>query len=98
MWDCWNTKVQRYDHPVSTFNEYMTWAVFSLYLKDHFSAAVFEKRNEAEAAFMATRRGFKKFKEFNAELLELYLHRKENERVYDLHSPMVQWANEQNCR
>lgn len=96
--DCWNTKVQRYETPMATFNEYMTWAVFTLYLYDNFAADVFKKRNDAEAEFMASERGFKKFREFNSKLLEFYKNRKQEETIYDLHKPMIDWVRQQSCK
>jgi hypothetical protein len=95
--ECWNTRVQGYNSFYETFNEYMTWAIFTLYLEQNFDAALVEKRNDAEAAFMVSRRGFNRFKEFNNKLREVYKNKKDHEHVSDLFEPMLKWMGEQSC-
>jgi hypothetical protein len=95
--ECWNTRVQGYNSFYETFNEYMTWAIFTLYLEQNFDAALVEKRNDAEAAFMVSRRGFNRFKEFSNKLREVYKNKKDHEHVSDLFEPMLKWMGEQSC-
>ncbi|WP_420460845.1 DUF4932 domain-containing protein [Neolewinella sp.] len=68
----WNTGAQGYPNSYQTFNEYLTWAVFSLYLRDTFSEAVFTERNTREAGFMVDERGFPQFGAFNDFVLDWY--------------------------
>lgn len=62
---CWNSGAQGYGNKYATINEYLTWAVYSMYLYDNFEPDVFEKSNAREANFMTEGRGFIQFKAFN---------------------------------
>ena len=74
-----------------TFNEYMTWGVYTLYAYDTYPADVFNRVIERQVEMMASKRGFIRFREFNEELLRLYKHRKEGERVADLYPQIIEW-------
>ncbi len=95
--DCWNQNIGGYDSPVRTFNEYMTWAVFSIYLREKFDTEAFEEVNSLQANFMADRRGFVKFREFNSYLLELYANKNKSEKIPDLYPQAVEWFKKQQC-
>lgn len=95
--NCWKSGALGYNSPYATFNEYMTWAVFSIYLKEKFDAETFNVVNKLQADFMADRRGFIKFREFNNYLLEQYLTKTQNEKIPDLYSDAIQWFEKQNC-
>ncbi len=71
-WEKWNTGSQGYKSAILTFNEYMTWAVFTLYAYDTFEKNDFEKINQETENFIVNQRGFKKFKAFNQYLLSEY--------------------------
>lgn len=61
-----------YDSPYAVFNEYMTFAVYSLYCMDNFKEKDFVDLENKMESMMAHGRGFIKFKEFNRELVKLY--------------------------
>ncbi|MFB9861822.1 DUF4932 domain-containing protein [Rufibacter immobilis] len=75
-----------------TFNEYMTWAVFTLYAYDTYPADVFERVIERQVEFMMSRRGFTRFREFNDKLLSLYKQRKGEKRVAELYPEIIGWV------
>ena len=94
--DCWNAGKQGYGVSYATFNEYMTWAVFSLYLKDNFDDETFKKRNKADAGVMARGRGFIKFEAFNDFVLEWYENNKEKS-LTELYPAAINWFKNQEC-
>ena len=65
-WKKWNKTKEGnkgyYESTYLTFNEYMTWAAFTLYAYDSYPAADFEKINQRVEAFMITGRGFHRYK------------------------------------
>lgn len=63
----------RYPSAYSVFNEYMTWAVFTLYAFDHLSEEDFNFVNERIENQMSISRKFHRYKDFNRKLLELYM-------------------------
>jgi hypothetical protein len=69
----WNNfKYADYNSNVATFNEYMTWAFYSMYVIDNYNsedAALINDRTEA----LMERRGFIKFKDFNGLVQKIYL-------------------------
>lgn len=81
-----------YDSPYAVFNEYMTWAVFSLYALDTYDAVTFETVNARVEKQMVEWRGFLKFREFNQKLLELYRNRPAGKKVFELYPDMLAWA------
>lgn len=92
----WNTGKQGYASEYETFNEYITWGVFSLYALDTFPKSELESILEQQENFMVKFRGFPKFKEFNRELLKRYRERQEDKMVADLYPEMLAWVSEQN--
>lgn len=98
-WKKWNqTKAGNkgmYESAYLTFNEYMTWAVFSLYAYDHFSPEDFEKINKKEEDFMVNGRGFHRFREFNQFVLHCYKNRASNQTVVDLYPTIIEWLKKQ---
>lgn len=61
-----------YSSPEAVFNEYMTYAFFSLYCMDNFPKKDVEIYMPLMENMMANRRGFIKFKEFNQEMMSFY--------------------------
>jgi len=84
-----------YNSSYAVFNEYMTHALFCLYAYLNYSKDDFEKVNKLREDLMITKRGFLRFKEFNNELLKLYISKKQGETVTDLYPKILQWAREQ---
>jgi hypothetical protein len=81
-----------YDSPYAVFNEYMTWAVFTLYALDTYDQETFETVNARTEKQMVEWRGFLHFKEFNRQLLELYRNRPTGKKVADLYPDILAWA------
>lgn len=94
--DCWNNNKQGYQSSYATFNEYMTYAVFTLYLYDNFDQRIFEKRNKDDVGMMMNGRGFIKYKGFNDFVLDWYLKNK-NESLEKLYPQVIKWVNNQRC-
>jgi hypothetical protein len=94
----WN-KQSGYRSRESTFNEYMTWAVFMLYAHDNYDDQTFKTVNERVANQMINRRKFVRFREFSDELLRLYLSQSEGQSIVDLYPDILDWAkNLENSR
>lgn len=89
----WATKNTLKDYPTeyAVFNEYMTWAVYSLYAKEKFEKEDFEEIYSILENHMTTYRGFKKFPEFNSKLMDLYEKRSEDQSIEDLYPEVVKW-------
>ena len=94
--ECWNNGAQGYDSSYFTFNEYMTWAVFTLYLYDNFDTETFEERNRNEAYFMANGRGFIKYQAFNEVALNWYK-RNPDAPLKELYPVMFEWIRNEPC-
>lgn len=83
-----------YADPMSTFQEYMTWAVFSLYSLDRYQQSdvmTYTERMERQME----RRGFNNFKAFNRELMRLYQHYKKTAKVHELYPKIIEWCKKQ---
>jgi hypothetical protein len=90
----WNhQKNGSYNSKYDTFNEYMTWGVFSLYALDNYSKRNIDTIIEIQSDFMKESRDFIKFPEFNRELLRIYK-QKEKPKVEKLYKPMLNWMEE----
>lgn len=89
----WNKK-KYYPDPYTTFNEYMTWAVFILYAYDNYKQEDFKIINRKVEKFMVKKRGFVLFPQFNQKLLSFYINRKRNEKISDLYPKILKWAEE----
>ncbi len=80
--------------PYMVFNEYMTFAVYSLYLEDNYSeedVLAFLPMMESQ---MENRRGFINFSAFNRELLKKY----KEDKTYSmekLYEHMFDWASKE---
>jgi len=88
--------VEGYRTPYTVFNEYMTWATFTLYAHDNFlekDVDIFINKMESK---MENGRGFIKFKAFNRKLLSLYQNNPKNKKVSELYSDLLNWCSEQN--
>jgi len=81
-----------YNSPYMVFNEYMTWAVYSLYVHDYFYEELFNKYlSKYLEPRMVKLRGFSKFKEFNRKLVELY--KQDSDRdINKLYTLILDWC------
>lgn len=81
-----------YSSLYSIFNEYMTWAVFTLYASEHYNAADFKLINEDVEKRMTGIRGFSNFKKFNEKMLELYKSKPKNAGIATLYPAILEWS------
>ncbi len=80
-----------YGNAYSGFNEYMNWALVSLRYLDYIPKEDFEKFKTTIEERQVKRRGFKRFKEFNTYLVNLYRDRKPNTSIADLYPQILDW-------
>lgn len=83
--------LEYYPNEYMVFNEYMTWAVFSLYAAEKFKKEDFKELNDHVEEMMAERRGFTRFKEFNQKLMELYKNRSAGQKIPDLYPEVLNY-------
>ncbi|WP_299701087.1 DUF4932 domain-containing protein [uncultured Pontibacter sp.] len=81
-----------YPNEYAVFNEYMTWAVYSLYAKEKFKKKDFDAINDHIEKMMVERRGFVKYKEFNRELLAQYKKKGKGQGIEALYPSMLAWV------
>lgn len=84
-----------YETPVSLFNEYMTHALFSLYVRDRFDDATAGYLIQDRERLMVEKRQYTRFREFNQALMALYAQRKAGDTVKDLYPAILAWARKQ---
>lgn len=91
-----NTRdAEHYFSPELKFNEYMTWSVYLLYVKDKLK----EQPDEFDQIFQETSRamikgrGFAQFEAFAKKTLELY-ESKPSKKVEDIQKDMILWSAE----
>ncbi|MEL7120181.1 MAG: DUF4932 domain-containing protein [Bacteroidota bacterium] len=90
-----DTFARSYGNPYSVFNEYMTWAVFSIYAKERFKPEDFKVINKRVEKQMDEWRGFTNFIAFNQEVLRLYDNKAKDESIADLYPKVLEWCKEQ---
>ncbi len=81
-----------YTTPETVFNEYMTHAVFCLYVLDSYDEQTARFIIDAREALMKDHRHYVKFPQFNRKLAELYASKSEEETVANLYPPVLAWA------
>jgi hypothetical protein len=84
-----------YKDPYMVFNEYMTFAVYSLYVQDNYSKDDLIEYLPKLENQMEESRGFINFKKFNRKLLEKYEENK-NIKMTDLYDYILNWADNEN--
>ncbi len=83
-----------YGEPISVFNEYMTHALFCVYILDNYEAEDADYVIGKRESLMVDRRNFIHFKEFNQELLRL--HREQPAvKMADLYPAILDWCERQ---
>ncbi|MGJ1433160.1 DUF4932 domain-containing protein [Sphingobacterium spiritivorum] len=94
--DSTNRSTTHYPTPVKVFDEYLTWGLFLLYTHDLFpeDKAIFNQMVEHVNSMMISKKGFPKAKEFNEELLKLYMEHKGKGIAY-LYAPLLEWSSRQ---
>lgn len=83
-----------YGNPYLVFNEYMTWALFTLYAYDNFEAHDFEFIIEKTERLMIDHRGYSKFHEFNEVVLRLYKNSGNQNNIKKLYPKILKWCAE----
>lgn len=83
-----------YSSSYHVFNEYMTWAIFSLYCLDNFPIADVAQFVPIMETQMAKQRGFRKFDEFNQKLITLYQN-DPNLNIDTLYKQILTWCEKQ---
>ena len=76
----------------AVFNEYMTWAVYDIFLKKYFPH--YTDEIGLNWSFQNDSRGFVYPQLFTQKLLNLYNQKKENETLKDLYPKMLEWTAE----
>lgn len=82
---------QAYSTPYKVFNEYMTFAVYSLYINDHYAAEEVNKYLPTMEDLMQNTRGFIRFKDFNRTMLKKY-QENPNISMKNLHHYMLEYC------
>lgn len=84
-----------YSSPASIFNEYMTWAVFCLYIIDTYDKPTADLVINERETRMVEKRNFIRFKEFDQALIRLRQEHKDL-KVVDLYPYILDWCKTQN--
>ena len=93
IWMVRNSSNLGYDKGEYVFNEYMTHAVFCLYMNEYYEGETARYVIDKRIELMEKRRGFIKFREFFNKLSELYIKRDNNDKVSDLYPQIIEWAS-----
>jgi hypothetical protein len=83
-----------YETGYKVFNEYMTHAVYLLYISDYFSPKDTEVIVKTRIKMMEERRKYYRFGDFYRQLNTLYQLNKQNKKVADLYPAIIGWANQ----
>ncbi|MCD4793148.1 MAG: DUF4932 domain-containing protein [Bacteroidales bacterium] len=96
FWNNQKSKSSSYKSSYGTFNEYMTWGVFSLYAIDTYSEENVDTIIKIQADIINDNRKFNRFREFNDELIKQY---KENSKpeIEKLYVPMLEWMKKKSA-
>lgn len=84
-----------YKNQYDVFNEYMTFAVYSLYVQDNYLKDDFIEYLSKVENQMEESRGYINFKKFNRKLLEKYEENK-NIKMTELYDYILNWADNEN--
>ncbi|MEL7161191.1 MAG: DUF4932 domain-containing protein [Bacteroidota bacterium] len=93
----WNHQKKGYSSSVSTFNEYVTWGLFSLYASDVYRPGQVDTIISLQEDYMVDKRKFVHFKAFNREMRRLYAAQKNEVGQFDIESlyvPLIQWMQQ----
>ena len=87
--------INMYPNPFKVFNEYMTFAVYSLYISDNYDAKDVAEYLPKMESQMAETRGFIQFKDFNQTLLQYYK-ANPNLTIEELYDFILDWSAKRN--
>jgi len=80
------------NHKNATFNEYMTWAVYDVFVKENFPNVADKVIIEWHSVNVS--RGFFASHKFGEKLVELYQNKSETENIIDLYPKLLNWCLE----
>ncbi|WP_386098675.1 DUF4932 domain-containing protein [Winogradskyella maritima] len=88
----WNKQKRGYNSKISTFNEYMTWGVFSIFAKETYSEKNRDTIISIQEKFMVENRKFIHFKAFNRELIRLSNNINDDDLHFqNIYSDILKW-------
>ncbi|MDO1451882.1 DUF4932 domain-containing protein [Rhodocytophaga aerolata] len=93
LWTKRGGDTDHYTTPESVFNEYMTHALFCLYVQERYDRDPANYIIKSREDLMTNRRHYIRFAEFNKKLAELYRSKAEKENIPDLYPKMIEWAS-----
>jgi len=85
------SKGPNYYPSIELFNEYMNWGLVSLRLVDYAPPDELAGMMARVDRMMVEYRGFRRFKEFDAFLVDLYRARKPAQTIADLYPQIIEW-------
>lgn len=89
LWD--NKSGYNEDDKFGVFNEYMTWAVYDIFLKKYFPN--FADEVGLNWSFQNDSRGFQYSQLFTQQVLTIYNQKKKGETLKDLYPKMLEWTS-----
>lgn len=90
LWD--NNSGYNENNGFGVFNEYMTWAVYDIFLKKHFPS--YANEVGLNWSFQNDSRGFEYPQLFTQQLLTLYNQKEDRETLKDLYPKILEWTAE----
>jgi hypothetical protein len=94
-WASQGGDTKNYPGPMEVFNEYMTHALFSLYIIDNYDKPTADFIISERESLMVERRHYVLFREFNKALIELYRTNKPSDATV-LFPMILDWCKQQN--
>ncbi len=96
IWAITGKPSDAYPTPYNVFNEYMTHALFFVYLLDTgFTGADYDLVRSRRIAMNEDRRGFRLFTKFTDHLIELYKTRPAGKTIAELYPEILDWCERQ---
>lgn len=88
----WKKGAQADANVYEIFNEYMTWALFSIFAGDNYSESTYSKIVSEASQIMVSHRGYLNFRKFNEKLTELYKS-SESGKINDIYPQILNWMS-----
>jgi hypothetical protein len=94
-WVAPGTSANWYNNPQAVFNEYMTHAVFCLWVKENFDESAAKKIIDLRESLMVDRRLFFRFREFNKALMEIK-NANPGKSIPEIYPQILDWCEKNN--
>ncbi|WP_461066984.1 DUF4932 domain-containing protein [Spirosoma horti] len=94
IWTQAGGDTDNYGTPQAIFNEYMTHALFCLYVQDQYDAKTAAYLIDQRERLMVDHRHYIRFREYRQKLSELYLATKPDQPIASLYPVLLDWAKE----